>query len=299
MAASRLAASLRDARLSRVMSVPQVQQALRLSGCTFSHREGVMTELQEISKGKLPLGTSAGVMLSVHPASERTLNSTWPSACTPALAHPGLAAASRVTSARNDHLSVDTSLGEQMLSHIGGYFNASRATVAVAIDSSWSELIHEMTHAAFHHRVRCGKGGPSDPLRTEWQALQDRGLSPRAAEELMCRHHELHALLAQGKRPWQRAATALLVIESALVDAINDIQSVPLRDRSAVQQRSLKRMTVLYLLVNSRARIIYLVLLGGVATALVGRALRYIGAVSKPAGRNGIGRKSVLLDRER
>jgi len=232
----------------------------------------------------IALPCDAGELLAIEPATpaERIACGPWPSACTPALAHPGLPFAANVARGRGAHLCLDTSLGSEPLRHIGGYFNAPRATVAVALDSSWSELMHELTHAAFHDRVRLGADGLSDPLRTHWQVFRDRGLSDEAAEEMVCRAHELQALRAPGERRVRRALTALLVLDSALIEAIKDIEAVGLA--SERQTRELRRMHRVRFFIGGRARAVYLMAVLVVGVVLLSKALRKAGLIPPPPG---------------
>lgn len=287
--AAHLALALRRVRVSRredVTTVSSVRDALRLSGCICTRRTGVKTELQEICDDAPLPQREAGELFSIDPnANVQRPITAWPSACVPALAHPGLAAASRIVRAHGACLSIDTSLGAQALAHIGGYFNAPRATVAVAVDSTWSELLHELTHARFHTRVRLGSGGAADPLRTHWCALRERGLSETAAEEMVCRHHELQALCAPGQQSLRHGATALLVWDSALIQAIQDIASIPTRVRSDQQKRELRRMRAIRLFIGARARLVYVIVAGGIVVSLLSKLLRGSGQAALAEGR--------------
>lgn len=290
MASPDFASALRRARLSRreaVTAVSAVQDALRLSGCICTRRTGVQTELQDISNGAPLPPREAGELLSIDPddANAQRQITAWPSACVPALVHPGLAAASRIVRAHGARLSIDTSLGAEPLAHIGGYFNAPRATVAVAVDSSWSELLHELTHARFHTRVRLGSGGALDPLRTHWSALRERGLSEAAAEEMVCRHHELQALCAPSKQPFRQGAAALLVWDSAMIQAIQDIASTPTRVQTDQQKRELQRMRAIRLFIGARARLVYVIITGGVVVSLLSKLVRRFGQAAPAEGR--------------
>jgi hypothetical protein len=288
--AADLASALRRVRVSRVEAVSAalpVRDALRLSGCICTRRTGVKTELQEVFDGApLPPKEPHGEMLSIDPATNmQRPNYAWPSACGPALAHPGLAAASRIVRAHGARLSLDTSLHAEALAHIGGYFNASRATVAIAVDSSWSELIHELTHVRFHTRVRLGGGGAADPLRTHWCALRERGFSEIAAEEMVCRHHELQALCAAGQQPWAQRAAALLVWDSALMQAVQDIASIPTPDRTDEQKRELRRMLAIRLFIGARARVMYVIVAGSVVITSLSALLRRTWQAAQAEGR--------------
>lgn len=301
----RLATALRGVRLKNIAgasSSQPVQDALRLSGCQISNRIGVESELDELVRaGVLPAYQPRGELLSVEVAAgnARALSGPWPAACTPALAHPGLAGASRMARARGACLSVDTSLGAPPLSHIGGYYSRSRSTMAVAVDSSWHELVHEMTHASFEQRVHGNAGGTADPLRTHWLALRARGLSDDAAEEMVCREHELHALRAPGEAALQRAASALLVLDSALIEAISELEAVSPDSRSTPQREELRRMKTLRLFTGGGARVMYLFTAVAVATAIVSCMARWLGvAPNVPAAVPGNLTSAVTSDHQ-
>ena len=57
----------------------------------------------------------------------------------------------------------------------------ARGGVALAVDSRWHECVHELTHMAFHTRVRTAAAGApaaaEEPLRRHWEQLRARGLS--------------------------------------------------------------------------------------------------------------------------
>ena len=110
----------------------------------------------------------------------------------------------------------------------GGYFSPRRRCVAIAVDSAYHELVHEMIHLAFHERcVRAAaEPGRPDPLRTHWEAMRARGFGGDAAEELVCRAHQLHALSSSGRPVWQWGSTALLVLDSALLQASGELRAM-------------------------------------------------------------------------
>jgi len=142
-----LSASLRSLRLRGgvigVANAPPVVEALRISGCAATHRAGAVSEAENQSLGQcgevLALDASAA-------GAARPLGA-WPAASTPALAHPGLATAAAIARSYGARLSIDTSLSAAPLRHIGGYFSGPRGTLAIAVDSSWAEAVHELTHA--------------------------------------------------------------------------------------------------------------------------------------------------------
>ena len=204
------------------------------------------------------------------------------SATTPALEHPGLRARVRRAYSLDCAVVIDTSLREavprgtpselgEQLCRIGGYYSARRACVALASDSRWHEVVHEMVHLAFHKRTHLnarfnsvgrvavrGAGHLAQPLVVHHAQFQARGYSEAVAEELTCREHELYTL--RSSLPSVEAAVGwLLVCDNALVDAKADLERHPLDRRSTQQQVELRRILLLRGLVTSpQARVAHL-----------------------------------------
>jgi len=189
-----------------------------------------------------------------------------------ALAHPQLRGIARRIQAAGFTLAVDTSLnyekkpGDERLplqaTHavlgIGGYFDVPRKCVGLAVDSPFHELVHEMTHLSFHCLVRAPLATPSgparvfstagtlEPLRTHFDALRRRGLSELAAEEVICREHELYVIRSAQMPIWRSWVAQLPVIDEALQQVRQGVLTVAPADRSRQQ------MTLLYLTSASR-----------------------------------------------
>lgn len=201
----------------------------------------------------------------------------WPDGSELALTHPGLRGCARRAAGLGAQLVVDTSLGRPgPLQGVGGYYSPGDACVALAPDSSWGELVHEMTHLAFDRRVKrsarefghgSGEGGQAvalaaaplgnEPLLTHWRALRARGYSADAAEELLVREHEMRMLLSAPA--WRRLTRSWVLWDSALVEASRDLQSVPAAERAPHHAAELMRVTRLRTLVTGPiARLAYL-----------------------------------------
>ncbi|EOD08347.1 hypothetical protein EMIHUDRAFT_358863 [Emiliania huxleyi CCMP1516] len=298
-----LSASLRSLRLRGgvigVANAPPVVEALRISGCAATHRAGAVSEAENQSLGQcgevLALDASAA-------GAARPLGA-WPAASTPALAHPGLATAAAIARSYGARLSIDTSLSAAPLRHIGGYFSGPRGTLAIAVDSSWAEAVHELTHAvhelthaAFEatsetlarrfrdasprplpyqlarvHRPTSGAGSSSaTAARTGTAAdvsaepLHTHWWGAEGVAELVCREHELHALRRLGAAACHRFRA---------------------RPRAA-HTRELRRMRAVLLLIGGRARLVYLAAAAVAATASLSALLRSVGLGPRagPAG---------------
>jgi len=194
-----------------------VTGALQRSRCRLV-RLGVPTERAERRQHARSAGASSlapGEMLQVVPETsargdaQPRLAEAWPPASVAALAHPGLRGASGVARASGCRLAVDTSLCYDVsaagaraaaaaqpelttdLLRVGGYFTPGRRCVALAVDSRWHECVHELTHMAFHTRVRtapaaAARGAIEEPLRRHWEQLRARGLSEVSCTPATC-----------------------------------------------------------------------------------------------------------------
>ena len=152
-------------------------------------------------------------------------------------------------------LVVDTSLGRPgPLQGVGGYYSPGDACVALAPDSSWGELVHEMTHLAFDRRVKrsarefghgSGEGGQAvalaaaplgnEPLLTHWRALRARATTPMRRRSCSCVSTRCGCC---SPRPQRRLARSWVLWDSALVEASRDLQSVPAAERAASRRSS-------------------------------------------------------------
>ena len=216
----------------------------------------------------------------------------WPDGSELALTHPGLRGCARRAAGLGAQLVVDTSLGRPgPLRGVGGYYSPGDACVALAPDSSWGELVHEMTHMAFDQRVKrrarefghdSGDDGQAaaaaapmgnEPLLTHWRALRARGYSADAAEELLVREHEMRMLLAAPM--WRRLTRTWVLWDSALVEASRDLQSVAAAERAPHHAAELLRVTRLRALVTGPvARLAYLGTAAGVAVCVATSLVR-------------------------
>ena len=252
-------AALRRRPGAAVQGAEPVAAALRRSACVV-RASNLRTEREERAQlaGAGLADLPRGEMLELIPADgTASASAGWPAADEPALAHPGLRGAARSAVAAGHRLAVDTSLNfdasadgsraaaaarpeltTDML-RIGGYFNEARGCVGLAVDSRWHELVHEMTHLAFHSTCAARDDGPPSPLRTHWASLRARGLSAHGAEEVVCREHELHALRASGAP----LSTRLVIYDNMLHDAISDLRMTAIDDRSPAQRRELRRLS--------------------------------------------------------
>jgi hypothetical protein len=100
---------------------------------------------------------------------------------------------------------------------------------------------------------------------------------------MVCRHHELHALCALGPQPWRRGAVALLVWDSALIQAMQDIAAIPTRERTDQQKREMRRMRAIRLFIGARVRVVHVIVAGGVVVALLSKLLRRFESVAPAA----------------
>lgn len=231
------------------------------------------------------------LLVSVTSSSEDD-DAHWPDGSELALSHPGLRGCARRARGLGARLVVDTSLGRPgPLRGVGGYYSPGDACVALAPDSSWGELVHEMTHMAFDQRVKrssareFGHGGGADgqdaappfgnePLLTHWRALRARGYSADAAEELLVREHEMRMLVSAPA--WRRVTRSWVLWDSALVEASRDLQSVASAERSPNHAAELLRVTRLRTLVTGPfARLAYLGTAAGVAVCVATGLARY------------------------
>ena len=217
----------------------------------------------------------------------------------PALSHPGLRSYATRVRALGYRLCLDESLrGDaahaQMaprrvqeliafLGSVGGYFSPARRCIGLAVDSAWHEAVHEMVHLSFDARVRRVQGAEadakhptSDPLWRHYQQLRNRGYTPRTAEEMMCREHELRALVTSSAPPWRWCGRALLVWDNGLLEAERELTAVAPAQRTRAQSVELERVSWLRRRITGpTARLQYLLLLGvGVTLALSTAARR-------------------------
>mmetsp|Transcript_6750 Transcript_6750/g.14759 ORF Transcript_6750/g.14759 Transcript_6750/m.14759 type:complete len:213 (-) Transcript_6750:429-1067(-) len=88
--------------------------------------------------------------------------------------------------------------------------------------------------------------GTLEPLRTHFDALRRRGLSELAAEEVICREHELYVIRSAQMPIWRSWVAQLPVIDEALQQVRQGVLTVAPADRSRQQ------MTLLYLTSASR-----------------------------------------------
>ena len=221
-------------------------------------------------------------MLAVdEPSSSSSPRDAPPCASAAALDHPGLDGAARRARALGYRVAVDTSLRDRpnirelprsaqfVLSHchsLGAYFSPPRKCIGLAEDAAWHELVHELVHLNVDARninpaVRGHSGtrpsaaeaaaaeaaaGPAarddDPLRTHMLGYRARGYGPLAAEELVAREHELRALTCSGAPLWRWATKALVVADSALIEAQIDLSSTPAEQRTPAQTAEWRRV---------------------------------------------------------
>ena len=180
----------------------------------------------------------------------------WPCATMPALEHPGLLGMAVRCRALGYELALDTSLrqrgtpdaprpAQELYAHlqsIGAYFSPKRKCVGLASDSAWHEAVHEVVHLNFDAHVKLHSRAPASarhPLRQHFEYWRSRGYGEHTAEEMVCREHELFALRSSGKPPWQWGLRALLVWDSALVEAEKDLDArrFDANDRVAAEER--------------------------------------------------------------
>lgn len=183
-------------------------------------------------------------MYSIKPAMTTNVDASHPiraCATVPALVHPQLRAMASRVRGLGYELALDNSLRHRCtkdpprsvqalyehLATVGAYFSPRRRCIGLAIDSAWHEAVHEAVHLTFdaHVRNRSDSGDVSHPLREHYEFWRGRGYSKRQAEEMVCREHELYALRNSGKPAWRWGLRALLVWDSALVDAERDLEA--------------------------------------------------------------------------
>ena len=81
-----------------------------------------------------------------------------------------------------------------------------------------------------------------EPLRAHLEAYRARGYSPRIAEELVAREHELRALTASGASPWRWAGRALCIYDAALIEAERELAATPAASRTPAQAHEWRRV---------------------------------------------------------
>ena len=277
----RLASQLRELRQTgRDPSGSTLSDALRLVGCTAVARPSISTERQALAaESTLAL---PGQILEIERLKERPPPPrSSHGATTAAVLHPDLYGC--VTRIRADgfRLVIDTSLSDEpnpqgapvappLLSRIGGYFNIDRRCVAIAADSTWHELVHEMTHLKFHLQVRLPgeQVSSKEPLKTQYDIWRRRGLSERAAEEMVCWDAEAHNVSASGLPLHQWASAAWILCDSRMCEIVNDISAVPEAERTDVQTQTLEEALRTRRWTNPRARASLLLLGAAVPLAL-------------------------------
>ena len=234
-------------------------------------------------------GSPVGEMLLVKAGAMAPDVGAWPDGSQLALTHPGLRGCVNVAGGYGARLVVDTSLGMPgPLRNEGGYHSPADQLVALAPDSSYAELVHELTHLKFDARVlapaaSCATDAEaeqllaSEPLHAHWRALRARGYSRACAEELLVREHEMFTLRAAP--PWRRLARTWVLWDSALAEAALDLQATPTAERPPCHADELRRVLRLRTYVTGpRARALHLGWMGllavGVATGVASAVRR-------------------------
>ncbi|KAL1515197.1 hypothetical protein AB1Y20_004258 [Prymnesium parvum] len=299
---SRRAASLLDAVCAHGLSLrpSRVSSRFPLAARTEREERAILLGLQSLERSlpraqmfDVDVATAARHTAAPAPEAAPHGSRSAPPATLVAINHPGLRAMVRVARSLDSRISIDTSLrrkpppgtppelGDELL-RVGGYYSARRACIALAPDSLWFELVHEMVHLAFDRSVRrrgepklaheggaadCGGVGGHHPLALHHAQLRARGYSDAGAEELVCREHEMYALRCS--LPAADVASALLVVwDNALVDAQRDLEAGA-RPLHAAAARELRRVRLLRALLTSPlARVLHLMAAGvGVSCA--------------------------------
>ena len=236
------------------------------ASCTLTVLKNTPTErLALLAHSKLPRGVEPGNMLELHPRPPKqspTPTNHWASPDSAAIGHPGIAGMARIAKRYGHSLVIDTSLCAKELSHIGAYYNEHRKCVAIAVDTLWHELVHEMVHLDI--RYGSASQGRKGPLNQHLDSLRKRGFSAVAAEEMLCKEHELYVIDSSG---FSWSLKKLVVFDHYLRHIQEDILAVPSRERTSNQVRELRRANLLRVAVTSQgARLLHGVLsLAGMA----------------------------------
>lgn len=267
MSTIRALRSLRSAGVPSSAATLQsaLQPAATAAGVRLSLETKLPTERLVQAGGKLPRGHDAGQLLLLTPNEPARRAQTWPDAETPALAHPGLPAMCRIAARLGHKLVIDTSLCAKELEHVGAYQNSERKCIGLAVDSLWHELVHEMVHLQLH-QPRGASGAVSNPLHVHLDALCERGFSEHAAEEMLAKEHELHAVEMAG-HAW--SVKALILLDTWMRHAQEDLSALPSGARTRAQARELARARLTRVLVSSGATRLFHLLLGVAGASLL------------------------------